>query len=255
MPEQSLAIAVVRSSHERFTDLVTGLSPEQMSALSYASEWSVAQVASHLGSQAEIFELFLDAGIGAGQPPVPETFKQIWARWDAMAPAEQIEGSVRSNRHFVERLEEVAASDRTFRVELFGTQQDLEGLARMRLGEHALHTWDVAVVMDPEATVTADAVAVLIDGVSATAERSGRPVAGAEPMVVTTGDPTRRFEVTLAPEVKVTRLDDEPAVTDLRLPAEALVRLVYGRLDPDHTPAVVGHDRRLDALRKAFPGF
>jgi hypothetical protein len=42
----------------------------------------------------------------------------------------------------------------------------------------------------------------------------------------------------------------------LRLPAEALLRLVYGRLDSDHTPASVdagGHP--LDSLRRAFPGF
>ena len=41
----------------------------------------------------------------------------------------------------------------------------------------------------------------------------------------------------------------------LSLPAEAFIRLVYGRLDPDHTPASV--DARgvdLDLLRRTFPG-
>ena len=40
---------------------------------------------------------------------------------------------------------------------------------------------------------------------------------------------------------------------DLVLPSEALVRLVYGRLDPDHTPPVRG-PADLDVLRRAFPG-
>ena len=45
---------------------------------------------------------------------------------------------------------------------------------------------------------------------------------------------------------------DGPA--DLTLPAEAFVRLVYGRLDPDHTPAFEGDPADLDTLRRTFPG-
>ena len=41
----------------------------------------------------------------------------------------------------------------------------------------------------------------------------------------------------------------------VRLPAAAFVRLVYGRLDADHTPAsAVTEGIDLDDLRKAFPG-
>jgi hypothetical protein len=48
--------------------------------------------------------------------------------------------------------------------------------------------------------------------------------------------------------------DGGAAAASLVLPAEAFIRLVYGRLDPEHTPelAVVGID--LDELRRAFPG-
>jgi len=43
-------------------------------------------------------------------------------------------------------------------------------------------------------------------------------------------------------------------VADLTIPAEAFVRLVYGRLDAAHTPA--GLDAALVAtLRPIFPGF
>jgi hypothetical protein len=41
----------------------------------------------------------------------------------------------------------------------------------------------------------------------------------------------------------------------VRLPAEAFLRLVYGRLDPDHTPPVDTQDVELGTLRSIFPGF
>ena len=41
---------------------------------------------------------------------------------------------------------------------------------------------------------------------------------------------------------------------DVTLPAEALVRLVYGRLDAAHTPPVEGDRAALEALREVFKG-
>jgi hypothetical protein len=38
------------------------------------------------------------------------------------------------------------------------------------------------------------------------------------------------------------------------LPAESFVRLVYGRLDPEHTPATVDAEA-VASLRLLFPGF
>ena len=61
-------LAALRRSHERMTALVDGLTDEQAMLRSYADEWSLAQVASHLGSQAEIFDLFLTAGLPARTP-------------------------------------------------------------------------------------------------------------------------------------------------------------------------------------------
>ena len=54
-------------------------------------------------------------------------------------------------------------------------------------------------------------------------------------------------------------LTDQPAAPDgtLRLPAESWLRLITGRLSPEHTPAGVEIDGplSLDDLRKVFPGF
>ena len=56
-------ISALRNSHDRLRAAVEPLTREQLEQRSYASEWSVAQVLSHLGSQAEIFSLFLDSGL------------------------------------------------------------------------------------------------------------------------------------------------------------------------------------------------
>ena len=57
-------IGALRHSHETLRALVEPLDEGQLEQPSYDSEWSVAQVLSHLGSQAEIFGLFLDAEPG-----------------------------------------------------------------------------------------------------------------------------------------------------------------------------------------------
>ena len=49
--------------------------------------------------------------------------------------------------------------------------------------------------------------------------------------------------------------DPQQTQTVRRLPTEAFVRLVYGRLDADHTPpSVEAEPDLLDALRAALPG-
>ena len=63
-------------------------SPEQLSRQSGATEWSVAQVLSHLGSGAEIALARLAPAV-AGEA-VPEIDNQsVWDRWNAMSPEEQ----------------------------------------------------------------------------------------------------------------------------------------------------------------------
>ena len=56
--------------------------------------------------------------------------------------------------------------------------------------------------------------------------------------------------VTLSEWAGAARRDGE-----IRLPAEALLRLFYGRLDPEHTPEYTAEGIDLDRLRAVFPGF
>lgn len=254
MPDDATWISALRSSHERFAGLVVPLDDEGLRRRSYDPEWSIAQVASHLGSQAEIFGMFLDAGLHGSEQPAQADFGPIWDRWNAMPPAEQARNSVSANEAFVSRLEGLDDERRaSFRAALFGTDQNLAGLAAMRLGEHAVHTWDVAVALDPQATVAADAVELLVDILAGTAGHVGRATQQRTVTVATT-EPARSFRLTTGPEVSLAA-DERTSPAELELPAEALVRLVYGRLDRDHTPPGVGPAALLDELREVFPGF
>jgi hypothetical protein len=57
-----------------------------------------------------------------------------------------------------------------------------------------------------------------------------------------------------AAAVTLTAAGGEDGPPDLRLPAEAFIRLVYGRLDSAHTPPVETGSTHLDELRRLFPG-
>ena len=80
-------ISALRHSHERLRAGVEPLGLAELEQRSYASEWSIAQVLSHLGSQAEIFGLFLAAGLTGQDPPGREEFMPIWDSWNAKEPA------------------------------------------------------------------------------------------------------------------------------------------------------------------------
>jgi uncharacterized protein (TIGR03083 family) len=275
-------IAALRRSHDALRASVEPLDETRLRRQSYASEWSIAQVLSHLGSGAEIFGLFLDAGLRGTEPPGRETFAPIWQAWNDRSPQSQATDALAADDALIKRLESLGPDELgTLRVPLFGRDLDATGLARLRLGEHAVHTWDVAVALDSSATVAADAVSLLIDGLGPVAARSGKPAEEPFTVRVSTTEPAREFIIQAGAEVRLEpaqaagnpQHSDEDAPRGdhdaprgdhdaprgeparLRLPAEAFVRLVYGRLDPAHTPAVEAAGVDLDDLRRTFPGF
>jgi uncharacterized protein (TIGR03083 family) len=253
MAENDTWISAVRDSHDRFAVTVEPLSDEEVTAPSYASDWSIADTASHLGSQAEIFTMFVHAGLRGEPAPGGDEFGPIWEQWNARTPQQQVADSIAVNEAFVTSLEQLSDADRArFGLSAFGMELDLAGVLAMRLGEHAVHTWDVEVALDPAAVVAPGAVELLIDRLAATAGRAGQPSTPGRSVLVETVEPSRTFVLTTGPEVSLasTAAGDDP---ELRLPAEALVRLVYGRLDPDHAPDGLD-DELLTQLREVFPG-
>ncbi len=253
-------ISALRHSHDRLQAGVGPLNLAELEQRSYASEWSIAQVLSHLGSQAEIFGLFLDAGLTGQEPPGREAFAPIWDSWNGKDPQAQAADALRADEATLERFESLDAGEQArLHLKMFGMELGTTGLARMRLGEHAIHTWDVLVALEPSATVAADAVNLLIDTLDQLAARSGKPDGKQRKVRVSTTDPDRQFTLETGEAVTLTPSDGEGTpelgLSELRLPAEAFVRLLYGRMDEAHTPPAEVAGVALDELRQIFPGF
>ena len=255
-PSPAPWISALRHSHNRLRASVEPLDLAQLEQRSYASEWSIAQVLSHLGSQAEIFGLFLDAGLTGQEAPGREDFMPIWESWNGKDPQAQASDALRADQATLERFESLDADEQaSLHLKMFGMELGVAGLARMRVSEHAIHTWDVAVALDPSATVAPDAVGLLIDTVGQLAARSAAPDGKQRRLRVSTTDPERHFILETGDAVSLTESDGEDGLLELCLPAEAFVRLVYGRLGPHHTPPVEADGIDLDELRQLFPGF
>jgi uncharacterized protein (TIGR03083 family) len=249
-------IKALRRSQTQLRALVEPLSVEQLQQQSYASEWSIAQVLSHLGSQAEIFSLHLHAGLSGEEPLGQDDFAPIWDSWNARSPMAQAADCLRVDRELVDRFESLDPEQRArLHLTLFGMELDTVGLARMRLGEHAVHTWDVAVALDPTATLDPDAVQLLVDTLGPLAARTGKADGAERQIGVSTTAPERHFTLELGESVALVASQEDDTRPQLRLSAEALVRLIYGRLDPAHPPPIKAAGIDLGQLRPIFPGF
>jgi uncharacterized protein (TIGR03083 family) len=256
-PAAQVWIAALRDSHERLRKVVEPLTPAQLTERAYPSEWSIAQVLSHLGSGAEIFGHIVASGSTGQAVPGREVMAPIWDTWNAKDPAEQAADALVADRRLVERLEElVGGPSADLRMDVFGRELDLAGLVGMRLSEHALHSWDVAVALEPTLPVASQSADLLIDNISWSASRVGKPVGAHRTVRISTTDPARDFLLTVGDSVTLEQSPSGDADATLRLPAESLLRLVAGRLDPAHTPDSVSTTGvELDDLRAVFPGY
>ena len=247
-------VRAVRASHDRLAGLVAGLDGDGLRAQSYDTEWSIADVLSHLGSGAEIFALYLDAAADGGEPPPREAFPGIWDAWNARSPEEQAARSVEANEALVTRIEALTPEQRAaFQVAMFGpVPMDLAGFLGMRLSEHALHTWDVAVALDPAARVAPDAVDLLIDVAPRMAGFIGKKAPAPVTIAVTVSDPERAFTLDTG-GVSVLPAGADATTAAVGLPAEAFIRLLSGRLGDGAELEASGVT--LAELKSVFPGF
>jgi uncharacterized protein (TIGR03083 family) len=251
-------LVALRISVTRLNAIIEGFDADQLRLSAYPKEWTVADVLSHLGSSAVIMQARLDAGL-TGDDLADDFAQGVWDEWNAKTPDAQVADALAADRALLERIESLDDAERA-RVHLaFGPiTLDLAGGVGARLNEHALHTWDVEVVLDPNATVPVDAASCVVDNLGMIVQFAGKPTGTQRDIAVHTTDPARDFTLSLGAEAVTLTPSAAPIIpnrvsADLELPAEALVRLVYGRLDPAHTPPVRG-DIDLDELRRAFPG-
>ena len=247
-------IEVLRGSADRLAALVGSLTPDDLRVQAYPTEWTVADVLSHLGSGAVISRLRMDA-TRSGRELEQSASQGVWDEWNAKDPDAQAANALVADRALLDLIDSLTAEERDrFRSPFGPLELDLAGFVGFRLNEHALHTWDVAVTFDPAAAVPADAAAVVMDSLPTIARFAGKPTGADRVIAIATTGPERHVTVTLRPD-GVAFEPNSGDTADLTLPAEALVRLVYGRLDPPHTPSLAGDPADLDELRRVFPGF
>jgi uncharacterized protein (TIGR03083 family) len=249
------AVETLAASHAHLQEVVAAAGP--VTDASYCSEWSIAQVLSHLGSGAEIGMLNLNAALAGNPPPERERYTEIWDVWNAKSPEAQAADALVSDAAYVSTWQGLddAALD-ALRVPMMGRELDASGYLAMRLFEHAVHTWDIAVMRDGAAGVLPRATEVLVGRVP---DRIGRAAHGAKPsaapvrLEVTTVAPAEHFALSIESEA-VTIDDGSAADGKVEIPGEALLRLISGRLDPAHTPAGVQIEGAvsLDELRTLF---
>lgn len=138
-----MVITALRQSEDRLASIVQSLSPPELKERSY-HDWSIAQVMSHLGSQAELFEGWLTSGLEGVEPPGRETMQPVWDAWNARDPEAQASDSLDWNERFIQRLEALSEAELDqFHLSLFGMDLDASAFLRMRLSEHAVHTWEL----------------------------------------------------------------------------------------------------------------
>ena len=261
MAEARVWIAALRDSHDRLISILDSLSPDQLTGPSDCNDWTIAQVLSHLGSGAEIFSIFIEAGLGDGQAPGREIFPAIWDAWNAKDPVRQAEDFKGADTALVEQFESLDDKQlEDFKIALFGTEFDAVGVLGMRLSELALPSWDVAVVLDPLARLRQAATDLLIDKLEQRAGQLGKPVGGPMRVHIKTSDPARTFTLEVGEEVSLVAGSEQAGGNGnqphVQIPAEAFIRLTAGRMDPDHTPANVKADGvDLDSVRAVFPGY
>ena len=256
-------IAVLRQAHDQLADFVRGLDADGLARQSACSDWDVAQVLGHLGSAAEINIATLDAALDGQDGLGPDFNQPIWDRWNALDNQAKAAGFLEHAEGLVARYEALDAATRAeLRVKLsfFPAPVDVATLVRMRTSEVTHHGWDVRVAFDPTATLHPGAVDLMIDHSGdflAYIGKAGALGGRSATVAVETTDPDRSFGLAITEAVALTGgVPPEPDAT-LHLPAESWLRLTYGRLRPEHTPAAVtltGDTVTLDDLRRVFPG-
>jgi uncharacterized protein (TIGR03083 family) len=246
-----LTLARIRALHEDLVSRAKDLTDDQLAATSGATEWPVAQVLSHLGSQAEIALAGLPATLSGGEAPGQDFNEAVWARWNALDNRAKAAGFVEHSSALLAAIEAVPDRDeRTVKLAFLPFPLGFAAVMGMRLNEYALHHWDVVQGLDGDARIDDETATLmaqhLADGLSFMLGFIGKADQLAEPTVL------RADSLVLTIDQAVSVTPDATPTATLRAPLEAGIRLLNGRLRED---VVVEGNVTLSDLRKVFPGY
>jgi uncharacterized protein (TIGR03083 family) len=252
-------ITDLRDLHDELAALVPTLTEAQLTGPSGASEWTVAQVLSHLGSGSEIALASYRAAL-AGTPGPEGAFNQeVWDRWNAMGPEDQARGFLDHDATLVETVQALTSEQRDnlqIKLGFLPFPLGVSTIAGMRLNEVALHSWDIRVALDPAASLSEASAEVLVEQLAGEMSFLLGFIGKADALAEATVVDAHGHGLVIADGVSLSPTADH-ATANFVGPLEAFVRLFGGRLTPAHTPgtvSVVGNVS-LDDLRRVFPGF
>lgn len=228
--------------------------------------WAVADVVSHMAESNDRFLAIIGAALDDG--PAPEFTPQQRAERQATVRAAGRQAALdqltqRVNAVF-DRLETAGPEGLARTVTVPAGKLSLAQVATQRLTEVALHGWDVRSAADPRAGLSAGAAPLLLDSVLGSVTRlAGKNVpadANSTYRLELSGEVGGPVTVALAEgKATATRGAPDGAVATLRMPAEAAIRLFWGRLDleralGDGTVQVEGDAAAARALNGVFRG-
>jgi hypothetical protein len=124
----------------------------------------------------------------------------IWDEWNAKSPDQQASDALGTDRDLMERLSSLSAEDRKRHFAMGPMDLDLTTFLGLRVSEHVLHTWDVAVTLDGAATLPADAAGVVVSTMAMIAGFAGKPTGIERTIRVRPSGPARQLDVSLKPD-------------------------------------------------------
>ncbi|MGC1419526.1 MAG: maleylpyruvate isomerase family mycothiol-dependent enzyme [Acidimicrobiales bacterium] len=248
------SLKALHNSVAHLGEVVEKIDSEDYTKPAYPAKWSISDTLSHVGSGAVIMSQNFD-NVVSGNEADPTFNQSVWDEWNAKEPSAQVADALVADNALLDRLQMLDEAGReSFGFSMGPMNLDFDAFVALRLQEQALHTWDVEVTSNASVTLPEDAVTVMVDRLAMFVGFSGKASGEVKEVRVTTVNPERAFVLSFAETSLSLAPNEHGGNVDLELPAESFVRLVSGRLDPQHTPHGL-IDPLLDELRQAFPGY
>ena len=243
-------VGILQQEAKAFREYLSGLSPDALQHPSACDRWTVADVLSHVGTQA--FALQVARGLQGDYSP-PEGSLAV-ADHDEEAFAESIAQRALANRElqgnglipwFIESLDRsvqvfqgLAAEDWDKLCYWPPGPEPVGTMLDMRISELTMHVWDIRSMLDQDYHLSQESVRVLMDTVNRAARRAFRP--DAELSVPVRYRFVVAFPVARSVDLEFTRDGAQigPAVPEtadvtFRCDGETYVLVLYGRLAPE----------------------
>lgn len=178
----------------------------------------------------------------------------VWETWNAKSHVAQRDDALAADAALLASLAATADADRdSFAMSMGPMTLGFTEFVAMRLNEHAFHTWDIEVAVNPTTGLPPQVAELVVDNLELVARYTAKPTGNTTTFVIATTQPERDFTLQLTADAVTFEPGHDGADPNLELPAEAFARLVYGRLDPVNTPSGV-QGEEVDTLRRVFPG-